>query len=180
MNDKRNEWERRLLKVLLPIIENEKEMTLEALMDKGYPGEEKQLLADLHELESYGMIKISSKGEYFISKSVPETIDEFICSVNHIEENVAYLRLRGEKNGELRDFGLEYPLHEIRAQVGEVSVGMMLKCQVQDNLQDVTLHFEQFAPQKLSLERRKAIREEYNKMFEDFDDEEPLEIAETT
>ena len=107
-------------------------------------------------------------------------MNEFICSVNHVERDFAYLRLRGETDGELRDFGLEYPLHELRAQIGEVSVGMMLKCQFQDNLQDITLHFKQFTPQKLPLERRKAIREEYNKMFEDFDDEEPLEIAETT
>lgn len=127
MNNKRNEWERRLLKVLLPIIENEKEITLEELRDKGYPGEESQLLADLRELESYGMIKISSKRGYFISKSVPETIDEFICSVNHIEGDVVYLRLRGEADGKLRDFGLEYPLHELTAQIGKVSAGMMLQ-----------------------------------------------------
>ncbi|MBC8233854.1 hypothetical protein H8E77_30260 [bacterium] len=180
MNDKRNEWERRLLKVLLPIIESEKEVTLEELMDKDYPGEENQLLADLHELESYGTIQISKKGGYFVRKSVPEIIDEFICSVIHTEGDIACLRLRGETDGELRDFGLEYPLHELRAQIGEVSVGMMLKCQVQDNLRDITLHFKQFTPQKLPLERRKAIQEEYNKMFEDFDEEEPLEIAETT
>lgn len=165
------------MKVLLPIIENEKEITLEELKDKGYPGEESQLLEDLHELESYGMIKISSKRGYFISKSVPETIDEFICSVNHIEGDIAYLRLRGEADGELRDFGLEYPLHELTAQIGKVSAGMMLKCQVQDNLPDVTLNFKQFTPQKLPLERRKAIQEEYNKMFKDFDEEEPLEIV---
>ena len=96
-------------------------------------------------------------------------MNEFICSVNHIEKDVAYLRLRGEINGELRDFGLKYPFHELRAQIGEVSVGMMLKCQVQGNLQDVTLNFKQFTPQKLPLERRKALQEKYNKMFEDFD-----------
>jgi len=106
--------------------------------------------------------------------------NEFICSVNHIEKDVAYLRLRGEADGELRDFGLECPLHKLTAQIGKVSVGMMLKCHVQDNLEDVTLYFKQFTPQKLPLERRKAIREEYNRMFEDFDDEEYLEIAETT
>ena len=174
MNDKRNE-ENGGLKVLLSIIENEKEITLEELKIKVIE-EENQLLADLRELESYGMIKISREGSYFVRKEalrrtipVVETIDEFVCSVNHIEKDVAYLRLRGEKNGELRDFGLEYPLHELTAQMREVSVGMMLKCQVQDNFQDVTLHFEQFTPQKLSLERRKAIQEEYNKMFEDFD-----------
>ncbi|MFQ6043270.1 MAG: hypothetical protein ACE5PV_20655 [Candidatus Poribacteria bacterium] len=143
MNDKRNEWERQFLKVLTPIIENEKEMTRK-------PG------------------------------VIPETIDEFICRVNHVEGDVAYLRLRGEKNGELRDFGLEYPLRELRAQIGEASAGMMLKCQVQDNLHDVVLHFERFTPQKLPLERRKTLQEEYNKMFEDFDEEEPLEIVETT
>ena len=109
-------------------------------------------------------------------------VDEFTCSVDQIGEEVAYLRLRGETDGELRDFGLEYPLYELQAQIPNVSVGMMLKCAVKakDNLKKVSLHFKPFTLQKLPLERRKALQKKYNEMFKNFDDEEALASAETT
>jgi len=103
MSDKKNEWERRLSKVLLPIVTSDEELTLEALKEADYPGDENQLLEDLHELESYGMIKKSSVGGGFGAKRPGQTVDRFTCSVEHIGADAAYLRLRGETDGELRE-----------------------------------------------------------------------------
>ena len=170
MSDKKTDWERRLLKVLLPIITSEEELTLEALKEADYPGDENQLLEDLHILESYGMIKKSSVGGGFVTKRPGQTVDRFTCSVEHIGEDAAYLRLRGETDGELRDFGLEYPLHELKSQIPNVSKGMMLKCAVKDNMKEVSLHFKPFTPQPLPLEKRQAIQKKYDEIFKDLDD----------
>jgi hypothetical protein len=104
--------------------------------------------------------------------STGEVVDEFTSHVDNIRDNSAFLRLRGETDGELQDFGLEYPLNELKAQIPDVRVGMMLKCNVKDNGKDVSLHFEAFTPQPLPLERRKALQKKYTEMFKDFDDEE--------
>jgi DeoR/GlpR family transcriptional regulator of sugar metabolism len=106
--------------------------------------------------------------------STSQVVDEFTSHVDNIQDNSAFLRLRGETDGELQDFGLEYPLHELKAQIPDVRVGMMLKCQVKDNGKDVSLHFETFTPRLLPLERRKALQKKYVEMFKDFDDEESV------
>lgn len=91
-----------------------------------------------------------------------EVLDRLTCSVEAISGKYAYLRLRHPETDDDRDYCLEYPLPALQDQVGNVSEGMFLWCEIRE-FDDGTLafHFEKSEPVALSVDERRAILDKY-------------------
>jgi hypothetical protein len=97
-----------------------------------------------------------------------EILDTFTCSVEQISGEKAYLRLRNQGEDEDRDLCLEYPLEQLKRDIGEVSEGMFLRCDIREfDDEDLTFHFEKSTSKVLSLEERQALLEEYKGLLEE-------------
>ena len=96
-----------------------------------------------------------------------EILEAFTCSVELISGKRAYLRLRNQEGDEDIDLCLEYPLEELKGEVGEVAEGMFLRCEIRElDNENLTFHFEKSKPKVLSLEERQALLEKYEGLLE--------------
>jgi len=96
-----------------------------------------------------------------------EILDTFTCSVELISEKKAYLRLRGSEKDEDRDLCLEYPLDELKRNIGEVAEGAFLRCEIREFDENLTFHFEKSEPKLLSLAELQALLEKYKGLLEE-------------
>jgi len=97
-----------------------------------------------------------------------EILDTFTCSVEQISGEKAYLRLRKFEEDEDRDLSLEYPLEQLKRNIGEVAEGMFLRCDIREfDDENLTFHFEKSKPKVLSFSERQALLEEYKGLLEE-------------
>jgi len=95
-----------------------------------------------------------------------EILDAFICSVEEISEKYAYLTLRNQDKEEERERCLEYPLEALEKEVGEVSEGTFLRCEIREFVGDsLSFHFEISKPKTLSLAERQVLLERYRELL---------------